>query len=163
MKKLKPRAHMVDFLFALALFCVFAATALLVALIGAKVYKGAVSSMNLNFERRTSLSYVATKIRQFDREGSVALGDLGGIPAIVLRQEAGGNAYVTMIYHYDGALRELSVREGLETSPEGGSVVLEVDSFRVDEPAQGLFSLEVTDKDGNPAQMLVSVQCAAGR
>ena len=76
--------HMVDFLFTIALFCAFAATSLIVVIIGANVYQGTVRGMNENYALRTSLSYVSQKVRQNDGAGEIHIGTLDGVPALVL-------------------------------------------------------------------------------
>ena len=50
------KGHVVDFLFTLALFCVFAASALMVVVIGANVYRQTVRGMDSNYDSRTSLT-----------------------------------------------------------------------------------------------------------
>ena len=72
----KTGTHMVDLLFTLALVCVFAASALMVVLIGANVYQNTVEGMDENFSARTSVTYVATKIRQNDTEGTAYISTL---------------------------------------------------------------------------------------
>ena len=163
MSRLKQRRHMVDFLFALALFCVFAATALLVVLIGARVYKSTVDGMNINFERRTSLAYVSTKIRQFDRNGAVSIDDLDGIPTLLMRQNFGESSYLTMVYYHDGALRERSLNElliveGDGISPDDGSIIMYLQDFSMSELEPGVFRFSSVDKNGTPSELTVCLQ-----
>ncbi|MEG1774341.1 MAG: DUF4860 domain-containing protein, partial [Oscillospiraceae bacterium] len=103
----RPKSHAMDLLFTLALFAVFAATLLMVVTIGADVYKRIADSMEKNFDLRTSLSYVAEKIRQNDTQDAVSIGTLGEGQALILEQSIGGTAYRTYIYYEDGALREI--------------------------------------------------------
>ena len=161
--KLKSRSHMVDFLFALALFCVFAATALLVVLIGARVYKTTVDNMNINFERRTSLSYVSTKIRQFDSYGAVSIDDLDGIPVLAMRQSIDDSKYLTMVYYYEGALRERSVNElliseGGKISANDGTIIMYLQDFRMYEVEPGVFNFTSVDKNGALSELIVCLQ-----
>jgi len=163
MKGFKSSRHMVDFLFALALFCVFAATALLVVLIGARVYKSTVDGMNINFDRRTSLSYVATKVRQFDHDGAVTIEDLNGTPVLAMRQSVGEATYLTMVYYHDGALRERSVnevliKEGGGLSAADGNIVMYLQDFSMHELAPGLFSFVSVDRNGTPSELVVGLQ-----
>lgn len=154
--QIRAKRHMIDFLFTLALFCVFAATALSVSLVGAKVYKNTVNNMDINFERRTSLSYVSTKIRQFNSVGRIKTADFNGTASLVLTQDIEGITFNTMIYFYDGALRELSVREGIETSPQNGVEIIKISNFEFEEVLPSLYKLTSTDAEGNIAEMLIS-------
>ena len=65
--------HFIDVLFTLGLLCVFAASALAVVLIGAHVYQSTAADMDANYTTRTSLSYVAEKVRQHNESGSISL------------------------------------------------------------------------------------------
>lgn len=155
----KTGTHMVDLLFTLALFCVFAASALMVVLIGANVYQNTVEGMDENFSARTSVTYVATKIRQNDTEGTAYISTLeGDIPALVLEQELEGGVYETWIYYCDGFLRESFVREGNAVNPQGGQEILEVADFHIGR-AGNSFALAATDHNGNTTELVVTPRC----
>lgn len=154
----KSGSHMVDLLFTLALFCVFAASALMVVLIGANVYKSTVEQMDENFGGRTSLTYVATKIRQNDLAGGIRVTELGGVPALVLDQTVEGAVYQTWIYHYDGALREVFVSaENAPTSPDGDAII-EVADFSI-EQRDGSLVLSSVDHNGRRTTQTVTPRC----
>lgn len=74
MKFQKQSGHVVDFLFTLSLFGVFTICALIVAAIGVQVYQNTVSNMENNYTVRTSLTYVAEKIRQHDEPAACGSG-----------------------------------------------------------------------------------------
>lgn len=71
------KGHVVDFLFTLALFCVFAASALMVVVIGANVYRQTVRGMDSNYDSRTSLTYLTEKVRQNDAANAVTIRSVG--------------------------------------------------------------------------------------
>lgn len=150
--------HMTDLLFTLALFCVFAASALMVVLIGANVYKSTVRQMDDGFTERTSLTYVATKLRQNDTAGAVHLEELAGGSALVLDQTVDGVTYQTWIYHYDGALRESFVEAGSPVEPEFGWHILDVAGFGVEE-SEGMLLLRSVDEEGNATSQWVFPRC----
>ena len=76
--------HFIDVLFTLGLLCVFTASALAVVLIGAHVYQSTAEDMDANYTTRTSLSYMAEKIRQHDVSGSVSMGKIEDRDALIL-------------------------------------------------------------------------------
>lgn len=155
----KHGTHMVDLLFSLALFCVFAATALLVVLIGANVYRGTVKRMDENFSTHTSITYVTTKIRQNDAENGVAVISFGdGIPALLLTREIDGAAFETYIYHYDGALREIFTERGNPAAPGDGQMIVEVPEFRIGRSG-GTVVLTAVDADGNAVTRQMAPRC----
>lgn len=88
----QERRFIVDVLFVLALFGVFAVSALVLVTIGADVYQHTVQDMNSNYETRTAVSYITEKVRQndlttADRESGVSLTTLDGQPALMLAQD----------------------------------------------------------------------------
>ena len=80
--------HTIDFLFPIALFFVFSATALIVLLFAANIYQGIVSSSATQFEQTTFLSYVTNKIRQNDEGGTehIYLDTFDGYDALAIEQ-----------------------------------------------------------------------------
>lgn len=156
--KIRSRSHMIDFVFTIALFCVFAATALMVVLIGARVYRNTVEQMNSNFDARASLTYVTTKIRANDGESGVGLVDFSGVSALSLEQDIEGETYQTLIYYYDGALMELFARKGHDFAPADGTQVMQVDYFAVNHIRDNLIALESVDSAGRSTQVFVAVR-----
>lgn len=151
--------HMTDILFTLALFCVFAASALLVVLIGANVYKTTVERMDVNFDTRTSITYVSTKIHQNDTAGGVYTGELDGVPALILEQVYNDKAYQTWIYHHDGALKEIFTQKSNAIHPDQGTVIMQVESFGIEKVNDNLYRFTSQDKTGRTVQLLISPRC----
>ena len=99
--------HTMNLLFTMLLFLVFVLCALFTVLIGGKVYENINSRIEENYSGQVVLNYVANKVRQGDKAGSVSVKDMEGIRVLELTQEINGNSYVTWIYYRDGAVREL--------------------------------------------------------
>lgn len=160
MKTLTPKRHVVDLLFTIALFGVFAASALLVVLIGANVYKSTVRGMNANFNMQTSLTYVSAKVRQNDTENAISLGEISGLPALVLKQTVGENVYHTLIYEYDGKLCEIFTRADNPVTPSEGNAIMDVDSFNMEQLENGLFRFSCADSGGETSEVTVRARCS---
>ena len=80
----KQEKHfIVDILFVLALFGVFAVSALALVTIGADVYQHTVEDMGVNYESRTAVSYIMEKVRQNDTADSIFLTDLENVLLIL--------------------------------------------------------------------------------
>ena len=60
----QEKHFIVDILFVLALFGVFAVSALSLVTIGADVYQHTVEDMSVNYDSRTAVSYIMEKVRQ---------------------------------------------------------------------------------------------------
>ena len=106
--------HMIDFLFPVALFFVFAVSAMTVILLATGIYRSTTEHSSLNYTARTSLAYICEKIHQNDAGGDVALGTFDGCDALILRQTRGEDTYQTYIYVYENELKELFIKDGVE-------------------------------------------------
>lgn len=144
------RKHQIDGLLALALLGLFAVCILAVLLSGARTYRRLAARDDAAYDRRTAVQYVATKVRQADRIGSVAVEEFGGVQALLLREELEGELYETRIYCHDGYLRELFTVADSGLLPEDGEKILPAQAFSValETPGDRLrVALEVADGD----------------
>ena len=89
--------HMIDFLFPVALFFVFAVSAMTVILLATGIYRSTTEHSSLNYTARTSLAYICEKIHQNDTGGDVALGTYDGCEALILKQSNREDTYQTYI------------------------------------------------------------------
>lgn len=125
----ESRSGLVNAASTLIIVALFAIAALVLVSTGMQVYNNVVLAANENFELRTSLSYVATKINQFDAEGAVDIVECDGIKALTLLEDIEGDPFVTVIYHKDGALYEFTQYAEEELQMNSGFKVVEIDSF----------------------------------
>lgn len=163
----QERRFIVDVLFVLALFGVFAVSALVLVTIGADVYQHTVQDMNSNYETRTAVSYITEKVRQndlttADGENGVSLTTLDGQPALMLAQDIDDETYCTYLYLYNGYLKELFMREGTSlggSSLEAGVNVMELSSLCMEQVNDQLLSVEMTTPEGEFHRIYISTHC----
>lgn len=151
--------HLIDTAFAVALFGVFAALALLVLLSGAGAYRGIEADTSARFTERTCASYLAEKVRRYDAAGSVSVGRFGGSDALLLREEIDGVPYQTAVYCWQGRLMELFSEEGEALPPESGTELLAAGGLQVSEEGN-LLRIVCAGPDGTTAR--VSLYLRAG-
>lgn len=65
--------HVIDLVFPIALFFVFAASALIVLILAADLYGSTTGRLRVNDENRSALAYIEEKIRQNDTGGAMRL------------------------------------------------------------------------------------------
>lgn len=130
-----------DAVFVLAVFCAFAASVLLVLMLGANAYKSMVEKSGAEYDRHTGLSYIWTKVKNTDAAGKVYIDEFHDMPVLCLEEEYDTETFRTIIYLYDGWVRELFSEEGLEFPPEAGITILEAESLAFDELENGLIKV----------------------
>lgn len=142
----ESRSGLVNAASTLIIVALFAIAALVLVSAGMQVYNNVVLAANENFELRTSLSYVATKINQYDAAGAVDIVECDGVKALTLLEDIEGDPFVTVIYHKNGALYEFTQYAGEELQMDSGFKVVEIDSFDMTKNGSA-----ITLKSGNAA------------
>lgn len=158
------RQHVIDFVFPIALFFVFAASSLVVVILAASVYQKTTASSERNYELRTSLDYVAEKIRQSDASDLLSVGTFDGCESLIIQHKHGTQSYVTYIYKHDGYLKELFIQEGVNVSASSGTPILAVSSFHISQTSDGCFRLFCETEEGQSEVAVIAVRsdCAKG-
>lgn len=151
--------HIIDGVFVISLLLMFLISALTVIAIGANIYKKNVEKTSENYSQRVSFAYVTEKVRQADQKGLVFVEERFGKNTLVMQQEIGGVLYDTIIYDYEGYLCELFARNDLGTLyPQSGQKILEINSFDIEEVADGLLSATLTDDTGNEESIFIAIK-----
>lgn len=151
------RSNKIDSIFVIALFTVFAITAFLLILIGAKQYKHTANSMDANYESRTISSYLTEKIRQNDSTDTISICELEGTPALALKTIENDVTYVTYIYYYNEALREIMVTADSIFSLESGQEIIKTGGFYPEFKEDDLLKINITTTDGNSMQLYLTL------
>lgn len=113
-----------DFIFILALLCVFAFGTLIAVILSSNTYKEIKLATDSNFEFRTPLSYVSTKVRQNDEINSVQIIQKDGIDALVLETHDNDHTYQTWIYEYQDFLYEVYIEKGTPFQLDDGLALI---------------------------------------
>lgn len=148
--------HMIDILFALVLFGLFAVSTIILIIFGANIYQTTVDHMHSNYDTRTSVSYLTEKFRQADQYNGISIGCIQDVPALTLSETINEETYVTYIYAYEGKLYELFARENLDMYPDGGQAILNISSFSVEQLKPNLYSFSISTADGTDYSFYLS-------
>lgn len=155
MQKQKEKGWIVSFLCSIILLGIFAIGALLLLNVGVRVYKNIVMNNAENYKLRTSLSYVATKLRQTDAQGSVGIEEREELPVLCLREMDGELEMETLIYFYQGGLREIYQMAGAGFMPDSGEVIVELADFTMSLDDQGMFHMTAQNKNADKQSLQV--------
>ena len=157
----RAQTHTADLLFTIGLFCVFAAAAFILVMIGIQAYRNTVEHMQDTFSTRTAVSYVAEKLRQHDAAGAVALDQVDGLPALALYDDVGESRYCTYIYADGQALYELTVRDGTPVTADMGNRIIDVKDFTIADAGDGFYEFSASDSGGHTVRYLAHLRCGA--
>lgn len=150
----KQVKHHIDGLVALLLFGVFAACVLVVLLTGADAYRRLTERDQAAYERRTGVQYIATRVRQADHAGGVAVEDFGGVDALVLGAD---EVYAARVYCYDGWLMELYALAEEPMEPRDGQKILEAEALSLS-LEDGVLEAVLTATDGTQETLRLSLR-----
>lgn len=130
-------------------------------LLGGSLYSHITAGANKYDQTRTVFSYIANQVRRADINGSVEVGEWAGQEALLLNQDFDGWLFVTYLYYYDGALRELFVEKGAELDPEAGLAIVRLEGvgFQIDD--RGLITVKASFEEGRYRQMYLSTRSSA--
>ena len=148
-----------DSIFVLLLITLFAATSFLLILIGAKQYRFVTDTMNKNYETRTTSSYLTEKIRQSDSFGAITVTTLEGVPALSITTIENDVSYITYIYYYEGALRELIVTEHSVFALSSGQKIMELQEFIPTFISNSLLCIQVTNTSSYTETLYFTIHC----
>ena len=153
----------IDTVFVLALITLFAATAFMLVLIGAKQYRHVTDTMNANYEDRTVSSYLTEKIRQHDTADAISVVTLEGVPALSLITTEDDLQYITYVYYYEGSLRELVVTANSVFTLASGQQILDLTGFLPVRVNDSLLHITVTDTRGDVEELYLPIHCDTGK
>lgn len=149
--------HMIDILFVLSLFCVFAASSVLLIIFGADIYKKTVQQMDSNYSSRTSIAYITEKVRQADTYDSVKITSQNNTSILMLTNTIKDITYATSLYEYDGYLYELFARTDIELPLDAGQPVMELHDLSFSQTLPNLLEIRFTDTNEETFLLYVSL------
>lgn len=163
MLHLENSSRKIDTVFIVSLFVMFAITAILLILIGARQYRFTADSMNRNYEIRTASSYLTEKVHQSDTITGVSVVDFSIGPALALADRQNDQTYITYIYYYDGSLKELFIKEDAAFTPSAGQTIVQLHGFVPEVVHSGLIRITFTDTQNKEHSIYLDINAASGK
>ena len=151
------RSRLLEIIPNFLLFFLFACCMFFVLISGAKSYKNVTAVMEEQFSVNTCISYVTAKVRHYDSEGAVTIGEIGDTDALLLKEKIKGEEYLTYLYCYDGSLMELFCSADMEVLPIDGQQIMDLDSLELSAEEDVVhFSCEINGKQAETSVYLQS-------
>ena len=145
----------------LLVFAVFGVSVLLVLLTGADAVQTLSERDRQSYDRRTALQYITTRVRQADARGMASVRSTDGFDVLVLGEEIEGDRYETLVYCYEGYLRELFIEAGLEMDLEFGELILPVQEMRLADEGTHIRA-ELTFDAGERRSLILALRSERG-
>ena len=163
MLQLENSSRKIDTVFIVSLFVMFAITAILLILIGARQYRFTADSINRNYEIRTASSYLTEKVHRSDTITGVSVVDFSVGSALALTDRQNNQTYITYIYYYDGVLKELFVKEDAAFTPSAGQTIVQLHGFIPEVVHTGLIRITFTDTQNKEHSIYLDINAASGK
>lgn len=148
--------HIIDLIFPISLFFVFAVSALSVLILAGNVYASTTSQLRINDENRTALSYIAEKIRQNDINGTITVTSIDGTDCLAIPAVYNGVPCTTYIYEYEGTLKELFINDEIPVSLKSGRDIMELTSLSIERLEDHIFYFTAVDSEGTESTLIAS-------
>ena len=97
------------------------------SLLSEQAYQATAHSSDDTFLPRTALSYLANQVRRGDEAGGLSVTRFGDSDALALEEDG----YTTLLYCWDGWLRELYAQTDLSFTPADGTQILPLDALEI--------------------------------
>ena len=134
----------VDTVFVLMIFCGFAISVFLVLILGGSTYQNMNDISQEGQSERIVMSYIRTKIRNID---DVTVGQVDNTTTLELKEHLAGRTFVTIIYLYDGWVREHFHELGRDVRLGDGVPIIDVDALDFEAIDSGLIRVSTNHGD----------------
>lgn len=146
---------------ALLTFALFAVSILSVLLGGANVYQRLTQRDQSSYDSRTSIQYIATKLRQAPAPDAVTVVPFGDGDALYITETIAESSYLTRIYCHNGWLMELFTIASGEFAPEDGEKILPLASMSLTQTGS-LVSVRMVGIDNTSQQLTLHIRGNGG-
>lgn len=158
-KKIRAEQHGMQGVFVFVLLGLFALMSTLMVLLGAQMYRSAVSNASENNARRVLSAYLRSMVRAEDAFESVKIEDHDGVTAVALYEDIDDDSYVTWIYQYDGRVMEQFTSAGYDFDPEDGTPIVAAKAMQP-EIKDGLLTVRLMNDMDELSVVQVALRCA---
>ena len=132
-------------------------------MMGGSVYRSIMDKSDESDMTRTTFAYIANQTRRADSNGGVQVARYHDKDALLLSQVYGDYTFITHLYYYEGALRELFVEEGTELDLEAGLPIVWLEDISFKQNDRGLITVTAMFEGGRKEEMFLATNSAPRR
>ena len=158
-KKNRAEQHGMQGVFIFVLLGLFALMSTLMVLLGAQMYRSAVSNASENNARRVLSAYLRSMVRAEDAFEAVKIEDHDGVTTLALYEDIDEDPYVTWIYPYDGQVMEQFTSAGYDFDPADGTPIVAAKAMKP-ELQDGLLTVRLMNDLDELSEVQVALRCA---
>lgn len=151
--------HLMDIMFVLSLFCVFAVSSVILIILGADVYNKTTTNINKNYTTRTTIAYFTEKLRQSDTQNSFSIIDIDNHSVLAIYSIIDDMEYATYLYEYDGELCELFTRSDLDIPLDAGQKIMEIENLSFSKVTPTLICISFSNADNEKTSVYIALHC----
>lgn len=159
MRKRHGRAS-TELILAMVLLILFSAATLTLVSSGTDVYSSTVRLNNTNSSLRVAASYIYTKARHSMEADSIKVAGYDSIngDCLVILQRIQGVPYETVIFVYEGFLRESIIPLGGQPEPDSSFEIVELSGLLLEEDGSGIMFnvIQESDKENSVIEGYIS-------
>ncbi|MCR4587803.1 MAG: DUF4860 domain-containing protein [Lachnospiraceae bacterium] len=148
--------HVIDILFLIALLGVFTISAALLILSGTNIYRNIVSSMDQNYDTRTSYAYLTQRLHSLDSSDAISIQTVDSVPVICITETINDADYNTLIYAYDGSIRELFTSVGNDVPLSAGQEIMACESFTITQVGSKLYTIHLETAEEEALNLMIA-------
>ncbi len=148
--------HVIDIIFLLALVGVFAISSALLILSGSNIYRHIVSSMDQNYDTRTSYAYLTQRIHSLDASDAVSVMTIDSVPVICIDETINDAPYHTLIYAYEGSIRELFTSAGNDLPLSAGQEIMGCEAFTITQVGSKLYAIHLETAEEETLNLMIA-------
>ncbi|HBC31286.1 MAG TPA: hypothetical protein DC024_08605 [Clostridiales bacterium] len=149
-----------QFIFVMLLSLIIVILSVMIITLGKNIYDNINEDRNTNYELQVSLSYIANKIRQSDKNEAVEIKELNGINAVVINEVYDEEKYQTWIYFYDGAIYEMFTDADNAFELSDGMKVVKAELFEIEKLKDNLYKFTAAS-NGEISELYLSLYSKA--
>lgn len=135
------------FIFLMLLYLIIVILSVVIISLGKNIYDNINEDRNINYELKVSLSYIANKIRQSDKENAVEIKKIDNTDSIVISEAYDEEIYETWIYFYDGGIYEMFTDKDAPFELSDGMKIVEADNLLIEKIDNNLYKFTATSKN----------------
>ena len=159
-RQINSKPFSFQFIFIMLLYLIIVVLSVMIISLGKNIYDNINEDRNTNYELRVSLFYIANKIRQSDKKGTVEIKQLHGVNAVVINEVYDEEKYQTWIYFYDGAIYEMFTDADSAFELSDGMKVVKAELFEIEKLKDNLYKFTAAS-NGEISELYLSLYSKA--